>query len=148
MAVDTDKVAMARPADAGSRLRRAMAMLTGNSPRPTPCRARPSTRTTNEVATAERTQPTRTTQSVVTMTVTLAGPVSQASHHRRGQGPGQQCGGEHPLGGAEGDAVGLGDGRDQGRPEAADDGHQQTHEDEGGEEEGGAPFVSHQLMTS
>ena len=35
-----------------------------------------------------------------------------------------------------------------GAPETADDGHQQTHEDEGGEEEGGAPFVSHQLMTS
>ena len=68
MAADTDSVAMACPARSRSRWRRAMAMLTGRSPIPTPWRPRPSTRTKNEVDTADTTHPASTTDSVTMMT--------------------------------------------------------------------------------
>ena len=80
--------------------------------------------------------------------VALSGPVGETTHDRRGQRTGQQRRGQHPLGCAERHVVGLGNRRDQRRAQAAHDGDEQTHEDQGGHEERGAAVRSHQLMTS
>ena len=108
-----------------------MAMVTGSSPRPNPWRARPATTTTNWSDTAASTQPASTTASATEDHVPLPGAVGQPAHDRRGQRTGEQGRGEQPLGGAQADVVGLGDGRDERRPEAADDGHQRGHQHQG-----------------
>ena len=51
-----------------------MAMVTGSSPRPNPCRARPATTTTNWSDTAASTQPTSTTPRATRITSRCRGP--------------------------------------------------------------------------
>src|ERR1700731_2070337 len=74
MAVETDSVAMVRRAESGGRLRRAIAMATGKSPRPTPWKARPMINTVNPLDTAETTQPTPTEARAARMTARWRDP--------------------------------------------------------------------------
>ena len=74
MATLTESVAMARPAFWGGNWLRAIAMVTGSSPRPNPCRPRPMTRTAKPVETAEMTQPTSTAPRATSTTLRLRGP--------------------------------------------------------------------------
>ena len=124
MAPVTDRVAMVCRAASHGRFRRAMAIATGRSPRPTPCRARPMINTVKPLDTAASTQPTTTAPRATRMTGPLAGPVGQPPHHRRGQGAGQQGDGEDPLPGAQRHPVVPRQGGDEGRAEARHHGHQ------------------------
>ncbi len=74
MAVVTDRVAMVCRACSGGRFRRAMAMATGRSPRPTPCRARPMISTVKPLDTAASTQPTTTAPRATRITARWRGP--------------------------------------------------------------------------
>lgn len=70
----TERVAMAAAERPAGRWLRAMAMVTGRSPSPTPWRPRPTTSTVNPLDTAESTQPITTTPRATTMTRLLRGP--------------------------------------------------------------------------
>src|SRR3984957_18301305 len=70
----TDREAMARPAFSGANWLRAMLMVTGRRPRPTPCNPRPTTITKKLVDRAETTHPTMTTPRATSMTRRLRGP--------------------------------------------------------------------------
>ena len=69
-----DKVPMARTARSPARWRRAMAMVTGSSPSPTPWRPRPVTTTAKLFDTAASTQPAMTTTRAPRMTSRWRGP--------------------------------------------------------------------------
>src|ERR1700721_662158 len=89
MAVVTDRVAMVRRACTGGRVRRAVAMATGRSPRPTPCRARPMSSTVNPLDTAETTQPTTTATRATRITARWRDPAASRPLTRGARAPGR-----------------------------------------------------------